>query len=86
MCGCGIDEPCSGCDCGCDHSLESYAAWQLGYRAGRLKAAEAVSQMPDVDATIMDEIENDPDLNETYILVRRVDAALLARGDGYDAR
>ena len=85
MCGCGVDHPCSGCECGCGHNQDSYIAWQLGYRNGRLRAALAISEMPDVDATIMEEIENDPDLNETYILVRRVDAALIARGDGYDA-
>ena len=84
MCGCGIEEPCPGCDCGCDHSLESYAAWQLGYRAGRLHAAQAVSKMRDVDEIVMQEIEDDPDLNETHILVRRVDAQLIARGDGND--
>jgi hypothetical protein len=86
MCGCGIDHPCSGCECGCGHNQDSFIAWQLGYRNGRLRAAQAISEMPDVDALIMEEIENDPDLNETYILIRRVDAALIARGDGYDAR
>lgn len=86
MCGCGIDNPCTGCDCGCDHTLESFAAWQLGYRAGRLTAAQAVSEMFDVDPGVMEEIEKDPDLNETHILVRRVDAELVARGDGDDDR
>lgn len=86
MCGCGIEQPCSGCDCGCEHSIESFAAWQLGYRAGRLHAAESVSQMPDVDIAVMEEIEKDPQLDETYILVRRIDAQLVARGDGYDNR
>lgn len=84
MCGCGIEEPCMGCDCGCDHSLESFAAWQSGYRVGRLRAAQAVSEMRDVDEIVMQEIEDDPDLNETHILVRRVDAELIARGDGDD--
>lgn len=84
MCGCGVLYACGGCDCGCGHTQDSYIAWKLGYSAGRLDAAESIGQMRDVDEVVMEEIESDPDLNETHILVRRIDAQLVARGDGYD--
>jgi hypothetical protein len=86
MCGCGVEYACGSCECGCGHNQDSYISWQLGYRAGRLHAAQSIAQMRDVDEAIMEEIESDPSLNEAYILVRRIDAELVARGDGHDNR
>lgn len=81
MCTCGLDYPCMGkCSCGCGHDAGSLIAWNLGYAKGRKDASEDISNMKDVDELCMEEIENDPLLNETYILIRRVDAQAIALG------
>ena len=81
MCGCGVYRACSGdCWCGCSHTKNDYVSWQAGYHAGRHAAADAVEAMRDVDESIMQEIESDPDLDERHILVRRLDAEKTARG------
>jgi hypothetical protein len=68
------------CQCGCGHDAGSLIAWNLGYARGRSEASEDISKMRDVDELCMEEIESDPSLNETYILVRRVDAQAVALG------
>lgn len=83
MCVCGVERPCMGkCDCGCSHDAGSSIAWRLGYDRGRIEASEDVARMRDVDEVCMEEIENDPQLNESHILIRRVDAQEVARGSG----
>lgn len=62
--------------CDCDDSDQ----WRSGYVQGRRDAAEDISNMRDVDEGCMKEIEEDPLLDETYILVRRVDAQEVANG------
>lgn len=81
MCGCGVFKACQGeCWCGCTHTKESYIYWQAGYHAGRLEASKDISKMRDVDEAIMQEIESSPDLDERYILIRRLDAENVAKG------
>jgi len=85
MCNCGVEFSCyGGCECGCGHDSDSYVSWNLGYAQGRRDAGNSVNLMMDVDPGCMEEIESDPQLNESYILVRRIDAALVARGEGQD--
>lgn len=83
MCVCGIERPCMGkCECGCSHDAGDLISWNLGYERGRVEASEDVARMRDVDEVCMEEIENDPQLNESHILIRRVDAQEVARGSG----
>ncbi len=79
MCACGLAFACAGnCSCGCGHNGDSFVSWNLGYHQGRKDASAAISRMRDVDEVCMSEIESDPNLDETYILVRRVDAEKVA--------
>lgn len=78
---CGDLYPCDGnCSCGCPHSIETFKAWVTAYFKGRNDAAEDIARMRDVDEACMQEIESDPDLNESYILIRRTEAVKVAKG------